>query len=258
MSPSPRGAEGGRRKALRIIMSVLGAATAIGACAGPAAGQRLPDAPFAYQVPPQPIARVLEAAAPPFVLLSPSRDRIALLARPGLPPIAELAEPELGLAGATINPANNGPSRTSGYSGITFTDLDTGKSRAVRLPADARLISPIWSPDGRRLAFLILDDESVELWSADADTGQADRRAQGVNAAFAKPFEWLPDSTGLLVRRRARPSFAKARVARRPGAPCRTCCRTRTRKLCSSIISRPGWLSPRWTEGRPSRSASRA
>ena len=152
---------GVRRRSLPVL---LGLAAAVFACGGPATAQPLADTPLTYQVPPQPIARALEAPAPPFVLLSPSRDRIALLARPGLPPIAELAEPELGLAGATINPANNGPSRASSYSGITFTDLHTGKSHEVALPAHARLISPQWSPDGRRLAFLILGEEAVGMF----------------------------------------------------------------------------------------------
>ena len=93
--------------------------------------------PAAYQLAPEPIATALEAPAPPTILLSPARDLLAILSRPGLPSIAELAEPELGLAGILINPRNNGPGRVLGYSGVRMVDVGTGKQLEVALPAEA-------------------------------------------------------------------------------------------------------------------------
>src|SRR5271157_1657402 len=65
--------------------------------------------PAKYEKPPQAILDVLNAPIAPLMNLSPARD-VALLYTPLLyPPIADLAQPMLRLAGVRINPANNGP-----------------------------------------------------------------------------------------------------------------------------------------------------
>lgn len=151
--------------------------------------------------PPPEIARLLDTPSGPVVFPSPARDHIALLSRPGLPSIAAVAEPSLGLAGELINPRSNGPRRALAYDGISLRDLRSGTVREVSLPEPVRVTTPVWSPDGERLAFLVLLHAGVELWAADVSSGRARRLAGGVNAAFPSPFEWLPDSSGLLVRR---------------------------------------------------------
>lgn len=173
---------------------MLGPATALWA-AGPG------DSPLRYQQPPEPIPALLGAEAPPMVVISPRRDSLALLGRPSAPPISELARPALGLAGLNIDPLNNGPAGLPAYDGLTFVDLASGVERRAALPADARVIAPVWSPDGRRLAFLMLRPNEVELWVASAADGSARRVIGGVNAAFPRAFAWLPGSDGLLVRR---------------------------------------------------------
>ena len=153
-----------------------------------------------YQVPPDPISGALNSPGAPLVLLSPNRDRIALMQRTAQPSIAELAEPELRLAGLVINPRNNGPSRSASYSAIALRDLPGGMEHEVKLPAPTRVINVSWSPDGRHLALLLLKEETVELWTIEAATARASRLTGHVNAAFPAPYEWLPDSMGLLVR----------------------------------------------------------
>ena len=169
--------------------------------AAPAAAQD--EAPVRYMDPPPPIAQILDTPPPPAPLVNRQRDRIALLGRSNLPPVAELAEPELRLAGYRINPRNNGPanSRVGWLNALAFQDLATRQVRDVRLPEGIRYMSPAWSPDGARLAFLRAVDNGLELWVADAASATA-RRLTGptVSAAFGAGFEWLPDSSALLVR----------------------------------------------------------
>ena len=182
-----------RAKAFCLLLAFIAAAAS-------ATGQPGETGSLFYQTPPEPIASALEAPGPPFVLTSPSRDRIAILERSALPSIAELAEPELRLAGLTINPRNNGPSRSSSYSSLSFTDIATGQTRRARLPSGARLINPQWSPDGRHLALLLLNDDGVELWTVAAATGASEQRATSINAAFPVPYQWFASSSELLVR----------------------------------------------------------
>ncbi len=171
-----------------------------------------------YSDPPAPIAQILDTPPTPLPSISPRRDRIALLGRANLPPIAELAEPELRLAGYRINPRNNGPanSRIGWLNALSFQDVATRATRAVRLPQGFRFTSPSWSPNGAQLAFLRDVPAGLELWVADAATGQARRlTAPVVNAAASPGIEWMPDSSAVLVRtvvpgRRAAPTVAQA------------------------------------------------
>ena len=77
-----------------------------------------------YQTPPEALKKLVEAPATPGVSLSPDNSVLLLMEQPGLSSIAELAEPELRLAGLRMNPRNFGPSRTRSYSGLRFLSVD--------------------------------------------------------------------------------------------------------------------------------------
>lgn len=158
------------------------------------------DAALRYQVPPDPIPALLSAPGASLTLVSPRGDRLALFERGAAPPIAELAAPTLGLAGQVIDPGNNGPSGMAAYEGVAFIDLATGERRDVALPQDARIIAPVWSPDGGHVAFLMPGADAVALWIASAADGRARRVVDGVNAAFPRAYEWLPGGDGFVVR----------------------------------------------------------
>lgn len=155
--------------------------------------------PAKYEKPPQAILDVLNAPIAPLMNLSPARD-VALLYTPLLyPPIADLAQPMLRLAGVRINPANNGPHGAGRFDGYLLKRIADGREIPVTLPPDAHLSPPIWSPDGQRFAFNNFNRTSVELWVGDAHTGSAHVIA-GVrlNATLGAPCEWMPDSSSLL------------------------------------------------------------
>jgi dipeptidyl aminopeptidase/acylaminoacyl peptidase len=179
--------------------SLLRSATALAVLAAPAAAQQ----PAGYLTPPAPISRILDAPPTPTVNVGRDGRTIALLERENLPGIAELAEPELRLAGFRISPRTNGPSsgRMSWITGITFQDLASGARRPVRLPAGTRIGGTQWSPDGSRLAFAAAGQGGMELWVADVATGAARRVLPAtLNATTGVPFQWLPDGSGFLVR----------------------------------------------------------
>ncbi|MDP8915658.1 MAG: S9 family peptidase, partial [Pseudomonadota bacterium] len=174
-----------------------------------------------YQLPPDPIVRILDTPPQPAVAVSPDRDTMALMGRANLPSIAELAAPSLKLAGYRINPRNNGPanSRIQWLNALSFQGVDGQAPRNVALPQGARFTNPVWSPDGEHLAFLVDADTRLDLWVADARTGRARRLgAPAVNATFPGALSWLPDSSGLLVRL-AMPSRPEAERAEVPTGP---------------------------------------
>ncbi|UDF04880.1 prolyl oligopeptidase family serine peptidase [Asticcacaulis sp. AND118] len=159
-----------------------------------------------YQTPPAPIGQILDAAPTPSVMVSPERKTMAQLGRENLPSIAAVSEPILRLGGYRINPRNNGPieARAAWLNRLAFEDVSTGTVREVALPAGTRFLSPRWSPDGVKLAFLADAPRNsgggLELWVADVKTATAKKLTSGiVNAAFSPSFDWLSDGQGILV-----------------------------------------------------------
>lgn len=191
-----------RHRLLRVALPALVLVAAVPALALPVVAIAQDAAPT-YQQPPAPIAQILDAKPNPGVSISPDRKTLLLTDRANLPPIAELAEPMLRLAGYRINPKNNGPanSRVSWLTGLSFQAVDGGPARPVTgLPANARLTNVSWAPNGQTVAFLLNAPNGLELWTADVAQAKA-RRLNGpmVNAAAGSGFSWLPDSSGLLV-----------------------------------------------------------
>ncbi|SFS88465.1 alpha/beta hydrolase family protein [Brevundimonas viscosa] len=202
----------------RLLGRALPAFVLIAALAGPALAQEA----LTYQQPPAPIADILDARPTPTASLSPDRATLALYDRANLPPIAELAEPMLRLAGYRINPRNNGPanSRVAWLTGLSFQPVAGGPARAVQLPAGARFMSPSWSPDGRSVALLMDAPTGLELWVADVASGAARKLTDArVNAAAGGAFDWAPDSSALLVRMVPDGRGAAPDVSRPPSGP---------------------------------------
>jgi dipeptidyl aminopeptidase/acylaminoacyl peptidase len=182
------------------------------ACVLAAAAAALGQSSITYQRPPKAIADLLEAPPTPLVLVSPevkSGSRTLLIEQPGgLLTIADLAQPELRLAGLRFNPRTNGPSRLPYIVALKFKALPSGKEIAITgIPAHPHIVYAQWSPDAHRVAFVIITGTKpgagLSLWTADAATGHATRiPGVALNGVFTNPFSapcsWMPDSRGLL------------------------------------------------------------
>jgi len=169
------------------------------------AGVTMLAAPFAtaqttYKLPPPEIVRALEAPVLPAVSLDPSRQTMLLIDRVTLPPISDLAQPMLRLAGGRYNPDTNGRFGPRSFVGFTLRPLAGGPERRIELPPDSALSMPGWSPDGSMFAFTRTTPTTIELWVADVATARARKLAQGLNEAAGSPFRWMPDGRRLLVR----------------------------------------------------------
>jgi dipeptidyl aminopeptidase/acylaminoacyl peptidase len=158
-----------------------------------------PAAPV-YLTPPKGIVEAFDAPPLPQVILSPSKQVIALLWRKAYPSIAELSRPILRLAGARVNPKTNGPQRTAGIYAITVKKIADGSEVRVTVPPQANLSNVRFSPDGLHLSFLNTKENGVELWVADTATGRAKvvGGADHLNATTGDPCDWLRDNATLI------------------------------------------------------------
>lgn len=160
-------------------------------------GQTTSTAASGYLTPPREIVEILDAEPLPGVTVGPTREVLAIVARRSMPPVAELAEPMLRLAGLRINPANNGPHRAPTGTALTLRSVAANAGRAVRVPAQARIGFPVFSPDGTKLYFTDTREDRIDLWVVDVATAQA-RRVDAPLNPLGVNCEWLKDSSALL------------------------------------------------------------
>jgi dipeptidyl aminopeptidase/acylaminoacyl peptidase len=173
-----------------------------------------------YQEPPKAIVDLVDVRPTPLVRLSPKaqsgRRWLLVEAVSGLPSIADLAQPEMRLAGLRFNPKTNGPSRGRFLTALSLKELPDGVERPIAgMPATTKI--PIiatmegaapsagWAPDGRHVFFVNMSDApgdtGLSLWVVDAGSAQA-RRVPGLilNGVFGTPCEWLSDSVHLICK----------------------------------------------------------
>src|SRR5580658_10058378 len=163
-----------------------------------------------YQEPPNAIIDLVNARPTPTVEVSPryrsGGQWMLIEAISGLPSIADLAQPELRLAGLRFNPKTNGPSRGRYITALNLKALPDGVEKpVVGMPADAKIRFAGWAPDARHVFFVndsdAAADAGLSLWIVDVDTAQA-RRVPGLalNGIFGQPCEWVADNRRLICK----------------------------------------------------------
>ena len=107
-----------------------------------------------YEKPPKEVLEILSAPVTPTAFVSPTRDNMLLATAFRYPPLADLAQPMLRLAGLRINPNTNGPHRFQYAVALSLKRLNDDSEIKIDLPAAAKISSLQWSPDGKQFAFL--------------------------------------------------------------------------------------------------------
>jgi dipeptidyl aminopeptidase/acylaminoacyl peptidase len=163
-----------------------------------------------YQLPPKAIVDLVDTRPTPVVDVSPKdkdgRQWLLIEEISGLPSIADLAQPELRLAGLRFNPKTNGPSRGRYITGLKLKMLPDGAEKAVTgLPANAKIRFAAWAPDARHVSFVNVSDDAsdagLSLWIMDVGSAEATRLPGiALNGIFGSPCEWVSDSASLICK----------------------------------------------------------
>jgi hypothetical protein len=133
---------------------------------------------FQYHQPSKPIQEVLGARPTPQISISPQRDFAILMQGVRYPPITEVAQPMLRLAGIRIDTNTNGMHMTPYFVSYAIKRLSDASDVSITIPKDAKLDAPVWSPDGKHFAFTNTTAHGIELWIGSPLTGQI-RRVSG-------------------------------------------------------------------------------
>ncbi|MDQ3753434.1 MAG: S9 family peptidase, partial [Acidobacteriota bacterium] len=175
-----------------------------------------------YRQPPKDVLSILDAPVTPIASISPTRDRVILATGVRYPPIADLAQPMLRLAGLRINPNTSGPHRAGYFVALSLKRIADGAETKISLPPNAQAGAPVWSADGKHFAFTNTmpggsSGGGIELWIGESETGKVQKlKGIAVNAVYGAPVQWLLDSRTLLVQTIA--ANRKA-LAAAPGVP---------------------------------------
>ena len=160
-----------------------------------------------YSQPPKNILNVMHAPSPPVPKVSPTHDSVLLVSWQDYPSISRVATPFLRLAGVRVEPKNHSKHDSPGGYGITpcASNFEVctadGAHVHIVLPKSGCPGNPVWAADGKKFAFVNVTANSVELWLADAQTGEV-RQVPGahINPMFDNEMEWMPDQKTLLVK----------------------------------------------------------
>src|SRR2546421_9508677 len=120
-----------------------------------------------YRKPSKAIIDALNSPMTPTLTVNPTRD-FAMQGQPvRYPPIAEMAQPMLRIAGMRINPKTNGLHNTTFESSLMLRKIPEGTEIKVDLPPSPKLTPGAWSPDAKNFAFTNTTANGIELWIGD-------------------------------------------------------------------------------------------
>ena len=199
-----------------VVMGVAAALTAALLRASPVVAQEATG----YLTPPREIVEILDAPPIPQVVVSPRGDTVALLSRPAMPSIAELAQPMLRLAGYRLNPRTNGPHRSAGFTRITLKGTSDGAEHTFDAPRETSLGPVEFSPDGSRLIFTLTRYNGIEVWLMEVATGDVRPLSDAsINAAWGDPCDWLDENATIVCTFKASARGAPPTAPEIPAGP---------------------------------------
>lgn len=175
----------------------------------PAVYTKAQDA-VSYQLPPKEIADLLLAKPTPAVSIDSKGEWMLLSDRNSYPSVAELAQPELRIAGLRINPANYSLSRGNYVNNFSLKNIKTGKSYPVTgLPSPLFAGNISWSPDEKKIAFTHTGAKAVDLYEINVLTQKAVKiNKQPLNTVIGQGAAVWVDNTTLLYRTATKPASA--------------------------------------------------
>lgn len=146
---------------------------------------------------------MLSAPKLPSVGFSPNAEWIIEFGQTALPPIEELSEPVVAIAGFQLNQQTWGPAKAGYYCSMAVRRRQEKTAQPVKLPDNARIRDLDWSDCGQYLAFTLTQlaptaeqQSGISLWVLDVETAQA-RALTGpiLSAVCGSPSHWLLDNT---------------------------------------------------------------
>jgi dipeptidyl aminopeptidase/acylaminoacyl peptidase len=153
-----------------------------------------------YQLPPQEVVDIIDAAPEPGVSLSPDRHWMLLIDRPAMPSIEDVSRRMLRQAGMRIDPAANGRFQTNYNTGLSLRALDGDQVQRIPLPDGARVGTIDWSHHSDSLIFSLITDHGQHLWSVSADDPAHPTLLTDRLSTVTGFVSWMPDGKSVICQ----------------------------------------------------------
>lgn len=154
-----------------------------------------------YQTPPKELAAIVDAPATPSTSLNVKAGLMLLMDRPGYPDIHNISKEMLRLGGMRIDPATNGSSRASYYTGVKILDLNSGEETPITgLPQPTKITNISWSPNDDGFVFIHMRSTGMDLWYVSLEDLKPRRLAGPINGLMGSSVTWMPDGKSLICK----------------------------------------------------------
>jgi len=172
-----------------------------------------------YKVPPREIYDLIMAKPVPSASVDDAGRWMILLERNTFPSVAELAEPEIRIAGLRINPDNFAQSRITTIAGMQLKDLNSMLEYTIKgLPENMRATSVQWSPSQSKIGFVNISNDKADLYIIDIATLTAEKiNKTPLNIVLGGSFTWIDDSS--VIYKTVVPGSAKPEKPLAPKGP---------------------------------------
>jgi len=196
-------------KNIRLSRSVLAltAVLSLTTISAIAAEGTAPERVAGYDLPPQYVLDILRAPTPPRPMLSPTRASTLLVSWVQYPPMMQVAEPFLKLAGVRVEPRTRRKHDTPGGYGVAqcaqtlaVVDIATRREVPIALPPGGCADGFVWAPDGASFAFRNTSRDAVELWAGGRDGTTHRVGTVRLNPMLGSSHQWLPDNRTVMVK----------------------------------------------------------
>jgi dipeptidyl aminopeptidase/acylaminoacyl peptidase len=151
-----------------------------------------------YKLPPKDITDMLLAKPTPDIIVDSRGEWMLLAQRNSYPPVEELAQPELRIAGLRINPNNFARSRQNFLvNDLTLENIHTGALYKIACLPEPLLANGInWSPSEKKIAFINTGNKRVDLYVIDIAEKKATRVNKApLNTVLGSIYVWVDDKT---------------------------------------------------------------
>ncbi len=154
-----------------------------------------------YQTPPADLAAIVDAPATPSTSINVEAGVMLIMDRPGRPGIDDLAQDMLRIAGTRIDPATNGSSRPSYFTGIQVLDIKSGEKQEISgLPTPVKISGISWSPNHDGFVFTHIKSDGLDLWYVKLTDLKPIKLVESINGLLGSTVTWMPDGNSLLVK----------------------------------------------------------
>ena len=156
-----------------------------------------------YQLPPQSVVDIINAAPEPSVILSPDGRSMLLIEFDAMPDIEDLARPMDRLAGLRIDPQANTLFRSNYRTGILYQAASSSDEQPQRIEIDngsndsastnpPKIGFVKWSHDSHSFVFTVLTPNGTSLYSANIDS-LSPKLIHSRFSGVLNDLNWMPD-----------------------------------------------------------------